>query len=269
MKKINSTSFCVTAAIALAAIAVSSPAHAQDVLFGAVQTITGDSNLLSSGGPSPTAGITNIDAALFFGPSQTVDGVTFNSTSNLAVFKTGTTFTDGVFTLTATSGGFETYGANATLPIGPGASAAFNTVMTSGGVFATVANTTTGTLTISAAALTLGATYEVQIFNRSAAQANESTIFTSANSAQVFDDQGGNNSANHIGEFVTGTFVATGLNEVITLSSGGGPDVPVLNDVNLVEINPATVPEPSTYALLLGGLALLTLQLRRQRHLSS
>ena len=120
-----------------------------------------------------------------------------------------------------------------------------------------------GTLTISAAALIAGDTYELQIFSDSTDGTLNTTTFSSANSVGLQDNDG---STDGVGQFVTGTFVATGSNEVVSISPGA--TYSVIGNVNLVE-EAAAVPEPSTYALLLGGLALLVIQLRRRRHLSS
>jgi hypothetical protein len=256
----------LVAALGLAVFLTSSSAYAQDVTFGSAQNITGDANLLSSGGPDPTAGIINVDAALFYGPAQSVDGVTFNSTSALGQFQSASSFSDGVFTLTVNTGSFETYPALPTAAM-PGASSAFNTVMTSGGVFAQH-GTGSATLSISSAALTLGATYELQIFNRSASEDIESTLFTSANSVTLQDENvAANTAVNNVGQFATGTFTATGANELIQLGFASGPFSPLLNDVNLVEVAP--VPEPSSVASMLGGMLVLFVGLRNRRQPAS
>jgi hypothetical protein len=251
---------CATAlatALGLAAFLTTSSAQAQDVIFGSAQTITGDANLIDA---ADTAGIVNVDAILpngdagfggATGAPLTADGVTFNA----ATFSSTST-SDGTITLTASSspgtfssGSFSQYGNNANFG---GGSAAFNSVMNAGGVFGTA-----GVITISSAALTTGDNYELQIFNYSGDGADEATTFTSGSSSvTLFDDNG-----SHVGEFVTATFAATGANEVIDFSYASGPYTPVVGAINLVQV----VPEPSTYALMLGGALLFGLGLRRRQ----
>jgi len=51
----------LSAALGLAAFLATSSTHAQDVIFGSAQTITGDANLIDA---ADTAGAINIDAIL-------------------------------------------------------------------------------------------------------------------------------------------------------------------------------------------------------------
>jgi PEP-CTERM motif len=241
MKNIN---VCNLALIAVAVLAAVSTAHAQDITFGAAQTISGDSNLIDA---ADTPGITNIDALAMGGGAVAgpVDGVTFN-----------VGLTDGVITLAGLPS--QTKGAFFSGYTGAG-STNFVSLIDSGVAYNSPA--ADGTLTISAAALTAGDTYELQIFSDSTDGTNNTTTFSSANSVGLQDNDG---TTDGVGQFVTGTFVATGSNEVVSISPGA--TYSVIGSVNLVE---EAVPEPSTYALMLGGLALLFIQLRRRRHLSS
>lgn len=258
----------LTAALGLAAILAPSNTHAQNVVFGAAQTITGDANLIAA---ANTAGAVDVDAilpngnlnngSLSPGSSLTLDGVIFNA----ATF-TSTSTSDGVISLTANSGSFSQYGNNnGGYPVSGSASASFAAVMSAGGVY----GSGPGVITISASALTTGDTYALQIFNFSNDGANESTAFTSGSSSvTLFDNNGaGVNPASYLGQFTTGIFTATGANETIDFANATGPYTPVVGAINLVNVT--DVPEPSTYALTLGGMLLLALQLRLRRQPSA
>ena len=98
----------------------------------------------------------------------------------------------------------------------------------------------------------------MQIFNYSGDSANESTTFTSGGSSvTLFDDNG-----SHVGQFVTGTFTATGSSENISFGQPTGAYTPVVGAISVVEIS--SVPEPSTFALL-GAMSVVVLGLRLRR----
>jgi len=272
MKTTPSTS--LAAVLGLAAFVTTSSVQAQNVTFGSAQTITGDSNLIDAGN---TAGAVNVDAILPNGnynspignngsgnaspTSLTADGVTFN-----ALIPAAASISDGIFSLTAASGSFHSYGNNGGgYPTSGSASASFAAVLSAGGLY----GSGPGVITLSASALTTGATYDVQIFNFSNDGVNESTSFTSGGSSvTLFDNNGaGGNPATYLGQFATGTFTATGANEVIDFANASGGYTPVIGAINLVEIAPA--PEPSTYALMLGGLLGVVFGLRHRRQASA
>ena len=259
----------LTCATALATFLTTSSVHAQNVTFGSAQTITGDANLIDA---LDTPGAVNIDAILPNGnynspignngsgnpspTSLTADGVTFN-----ALTPSSTSISDATFSLTASSGSFSSYGNNnGGYPVSGSASSAFAAVMSAGGLY----GSGPGVITISASALTTGDIYDVQIFNFSDDGANESTTFTSGNSVSLFDNNGvGANPATYLGQFATGTFTATGADETIDFSQGSGPYTPVIGAINLVDVT--DVPEPSTCALMTGGILLISLGLRNRR----
>jgi hypothetical protein len=254
----------LTAVLGLAAYLATSSTYAQNVTFGAAQTITGDANLIDA---ADTADAINVDAILpngnlnngspSPGSSLTLDGVIFNA----ATF-TSTSTSDGKITLTANSGGFSQYGNNnGGYPVSGSASANFAAVMSAGGVF----GSGPGVITISASALVTGDSYALQIFNFSNDGVDESTLFTSGSSSvTLFDNNGvGANPASYLGQFTTGFFTATGANETIDFANASGAYTPVVGAINLANIT--AVPEPSTYALMLGGMLLLVLQLRHRR----
>jgi len=75
---------------------------------------------------------------------------------------------------------------------------------------------------------------------------------SSGNSVSISSFAGGS------GQFVVGNFTANSSSQVFNFSSGD--TYPLLNAVSLY-----AVPEPSTYALVVGGIATLLL-IRRRRH---
>jgi hypothetical protein len=250
------------AALGLAAFLATPNAQAQNVIFGTPQTITGDSNLITP----ENSNVTEFDALV---PAttiaQTVDGVTFNASSAAG----GATVGDSNISLTLSANTWSQFGDNnGGFPANPPtASTAFAALITSGGVFDNV-NFDPGVITISN--LTLGATYDVQIFNYShtgqISAPGEDTIFSSGNSADLFDDDGNGN-----GQFVTGSFTALSSTELIQFSApDSGVFTPVVGAINVEQVDAASaVPEPSTYALLLSGvLALIFFNVRKRRSVS-
>ena len=112
--------------------------------------ITGDANLSTNGtyvdAIIPNTGATNL----------TVDGVAFHAAANLRFNAYG----DGVITFSGTN--LNNYASPGDFPVGGGASSAFATLMDEGGVFQ-YGGGGSGTVTISG--LTVGDTYQVQVFN--------------------------------------------------------------------------------------------------------
>jgi hypothetical protein len=248
----------LAAALGLAAFLATSSAYAQNVTFGSAQAITGDANLIDS---TTMPGSIYVDGILpngdsgfggSTGNSLTADGVTFNA----ATFSSTST-SDGKITLTANNFNFSQYGNNGGgFPTSASASSDFAAVMTAGGIFSLTGGS--GGITISSSALITGHNYDVQIFDYSNDGQNESTTFTSGSSSvTLFDDDGSGN-----GYFATGTFIATGSDETINFSQASGPYTPVVGAISLYDIT--SVPEPSTSALVLGGMLLFVLALRNR-----
>jgi hypothetical protein len=258
MKITTLNSSYLVVALGLAALLVTSEAQAQDIVWQAPQTITGDANLITP----LNSNVTEFDAIVPNNPGQTVDGVVFNPSTGAG----GASLGDSNINLTLSSGSWGGYafngpGGTSGFPTGPSASSAFSNLLGSGGVFAQ--GGTSGLLTLSN--LTVGSTYDVQIFNFSSDGVVGSTSLTSANSVNIFDfDANGN------GQYVTGSFVAVGTTELVALGNASGPFAPVVGAINVEEVNAAgAVPEPSTYAMLLGGvLALIFFNVRKRRMLS-
>jgi hypothetical protein len=248
VKNIMLKSSSLACATVLAAFLGAFSACAQGITFGSAQAINADANLLTNG--------LYVDAIL---PNATLtptgdliaDGVTFHRLT-----LGSTSASDATFLFAATSGTFHPYGNNGTYANLATTSAGFTTVMRSGGLYMNAGATGAGTLTIASSALITGDTYQLQIFNDSNVGGGETTTFASANSVSLNDTTG---------QFLTGTFTATGANEIINFTQGsvGSGFTPVIGAVSLFDITP--VPEPSTFALMVAGMLLLVLGLRRRR----
>jgi hypothetical protein len=68
------------------------------------------------------------------------------------------------------------------------------------------------------------------------------------------------------GQFILGTFVADNTgDETLTVTASGGADIGASAQVNLLQLRDITpVPEPSTFALLGGGLCVMLAGFRRK-----
>jgi hypothetical protein len=258
--KLNSS--CLMTALGLAVFLTTSSVQAQNIVWGSAQTLTGDSNLVDA---TTTPGATYFDA-LLTNPSATtlaVDGVTFNAS--------GGGQTDGTISFAYTSGTGSAI--SSTNPNGDvngfgefstasPSSAAFAALLNTGGNFGSASGSgSAGTVTISG--LTSGANYDVEELSYVLGFTGAVTL-SGTTPVTVSNDIGGNLG---VGQFAIGTFTATGSTETFNWTGAANQGFPMLGNINVEEITAA--PEPSTYALMLGGLALLVIQLRRRRHLPS
>jgi hypothetical protein len=106
----------------------------------------------------------------------------------------------------------------------------------------------TGTVTFNSSILVAGDTYQVEIWN----DGGRPTEFTGANTVELS------------GEFALGTFTAGSGSESFTFYT----DLPN-NAGEFDAVALRLVPEPSTYAMMIGGLALLGFCIRRKGTLSA
>jgi hypothetical protein len=132
-----------------------------------------------------------------------------------------------------------------------------------GGLLQSAVSTNNGQLlTLTLGGLTNGNSYRVQIWSNESSSFfnpvtfNAKTILTAGNSAAL--DSNNTDATGGVGEWVTGSFTATGATQVITITTDAPSHHYVLNGLQV-----RTVPEPtSAMLIILSGVYLL---LRRQR----
>ena len=184
--------------------------------------ITGDTNLLTNG--------TYLDALIpdTGATALTVDGETFNAASSQG----GNAYGDGVITFTGN--GLHDYGYAGSFPLNGNASMDFATLMDDGGVFQFGGNGS-GTVTISG--LTVGASYQVQVFNYAPGIGDLGLTTLSGSppvtlAVRVFD--GGTNTYS---QFATGTFTAEAGTESFEWK-GAGSSSTVLGSISVRKLPP-------------------------------
>lgn len=229
--------FLSLAAIALTAMLISTPAKGQ-IVWGSAATIASDSDVATNG--------TYFDAALLqdganSGAPLTVNGVVFN------IIPHGNVASDpsGDISLNSSRNPFS--GGDS-----PSGTSAYNTLVSE----PEYGQNNSQTLTLNN--LTIGDTYQVEVWS------------AAIGSSAFVTDLSGTNSPSlnaKTGQFVIGTFTATASTFSFTASN----DATSVNGVNMLnaisvfnEGEQETVPEPSTYALLLGSVAALVFIRSRQ-----
>jgi hypothetical protein len=194
--------------------------------------------------------------------SITVDGVTFNPTT-VGGDSSQFTQTDGTISYTiltdpAGTGNLAYSFANS-FPTTSPSSQAFANLMNAGGVYEdAIPNVAGGSGTVTISGLTVGDIYAVQVFNfADDGDPGNNVLSSTGGNSVTFSNLDVNPTSNvNQGEFVTGTFTAGSSSE--TFDWNGASDssqFTPLGPINVANIT-ATVPEPSTNALLLtSGLA--------------
>jgi hypothetical protein len=221
----------VTAVIGLACLGSS---HAATVVWGAAQNITGDSDVANNG---------TFNRAYIFGNIPwTVNGVTFGAF-------TGNASGDTMSFPNQDAG----FGADGT-PYRDLSTAYQNLLYY--GAWAYPSNTATITLNN----LTIGYNYQVQIFVNDSRTNGYGRSMALTGSSTVLD-YNTTEAVGGIGQFAIGTFTADSTSQELGFSSS--TETPQLNGLSL---RVTAVPEPSTYALVLGGI--LNLSLIRRRRIS-
>jgi hypothetical protein len=218
----------VTAVIGLACLGSS---HAATVVWGAAQNITGDSDVANNG---------TFDRAYIFGNIPwTVNGVDFTAFTGNASGDTmsfpnqDAGFGDGVPE--------SSYGALST---------AYRNLLWYG---AWVYPSDTATITLNN--LTIGYTYQVQIFANDSRTAGFGRSMALTGSSTVLDYNTAE-AVGGVGQFAIGTFTANSTSQVLGFSSS--TQTPQLNGLSL-----RVVPEPSGVAMTMGAAGLFLLRRRR------
>ncbi len=227
-------------------------ADAAPIVWGTPQTISGDSDVSTVGsllyaynlGPSNVA-------------SSTVNGVPFSSFAfpSASGFNSGTSVTVGSVTISEFPGdlvAWNTLG-SASAPYA-NLSSAYRVLLDSCG-----SSGEPNTITLSLGGLTNGQQYAFQWWASNAAPLPLFAAVAADATNAVTLDSNLTNAAGGVGQFVTGTFTADGVSQSIDFNAVGGSG-PLINAFQV-----RAVPEPSTYALALAGLACGGWHLRRRR----
>ena len=254
MKNTHPISTLLVTTASFACLGLGSIASAQSITWGAATGITGDANLVTSG-TYFDALLTNSGSSVVSGGPLSVDGIQFNTALTAT---DGLTVTDGVISFTVTSGSNNHYGFSSFS--NPAASASFTALMNSGGSYQD-GGAGAGTVTISD--LTIGHIYSVQVFNWADDGDAGLTTFSGSNSVTLSNLNGAGGAGTN-GEFATGTFTATGSTETFNWN-GAGSGFTVLGPISVQDLGEASVPEPSTYALMVSGCLLLLVLGQRRR----
>jgi len=219
-----------------------SAAHAATITWSLPQTISGDSDVSTTG---------TFNRAYNFGGS---DPFVANVTVNSVVFTTVNSGSSGADTFSfgggtnGTSGFYSsTTGAFTTL------SSSYQVLMGSGRYQdAPVGGTSTQTITLNN--LMAGYVYQVQIWvndSRGPTSGRTETVSAGNNVTLAFGTGGVQGS---LGQFVTGTFTADTTSQAITFSSTSSAQV------NALQLRQIAIPEPTSSLLLATGLLGLTLR---------
>jgi hypothetical protein len=227
-------------ALTLTTLALPS-AHAAPITWGTPQTISGDSDVVTTGalvyaynlGPSNVA-------------SSTVNGVPFSAFAfpSISGNASGTSVTVGSVTISEFPGDLVAWNT-----LGSGSapyanlSSAYRVLLDSCG-----SSGQPNTITLSLGGLTNGQQYAFQWWASNAAPLPPFAAVAADATNAVTLDSNLTNAAGGLGQFVTGTFTADGVSQSINFNAVGGAG-PLINAFQV-----RAVPEPSTCASLLAGL---------------
>jgi hypothetical protein len=197
------------------------PEPPQGVYWESVQGITGDANLSTAGAYFDALMLNSSEPAL------TVDGVAFNASTSQAGGYTG----DGVIDFIGIGSSLNNFAWPGTFPTSGSASSGFATLMDEGGIFQ-FGGAGAGRILISG--LTSGDVYQVQIFNFAPDGDPGLTTFSGVTTATL-NNLPGAGGPNTYGEYATGSFTATGPNEMI-LWNGDGSSYTVVCSISVSDV---------------------------------
>jgi hypothetical protein len=242
--------FRAMAAAAIVTVAVSVPAMASSVSWESVATISSDSDVSTTGA--------FVRAYTFGVPSTTIDTVTFSpfsaNTSELSNSDDGTTTANGF------TGSYGEFGTGSGGTPYANLTSEYQNLITGGFYGDTDASITFNDLHSND-------TYQIELWvNDSRANGSGRTETfngdTGTSDPLAYNDM---SSAGGVGQFVIGTFVASGTSQTITLSAYSTySDNPATGQLTGLELRDTTVPEPASVTLL-GGIGLGLLARRRFR----
>ena len=222
--------YLISSLVLVAVAALTGSARAQ-ILWTSVGTITGLSDISTDGS--------------YFDALQTSTNVNFNKKEQTIgdtvfhVINTNGTEADGLIAIT----GSNTTGFDGSFTSAPPSSAAYAAVL---GGNAFVQNKS-GTIVLSG--LTFGDVYQVEVWNST----KHSTTYDAGTITPAILTGG---------DFALGTFTATASTHSFTFANSvGGDTYGVIDAIAVRDIT--QVPEPSTWALMLGGMGFLVLLARR------
>jgi hypothetical protein len=240
--------FILFSAVALFA-AIDPPAFAvtpvSPIIWNGPVTISGDTNVSTDGAL--------VAAFNMNGNAVTVNGVNF-AAFNFTTLSTSAT--NGNFTFTESPGHLLTLSGigSANSPFS-NLSANYQTLLSSA-----ISTDENNTLTLTISGLVVGQQYEFQWWlNASSAstQIGLGTTATATNSVTLDDNT--TNAVGGVGQFVIGTFTASGATEIVAFTGINSVNTPTIDAFQL-----RAVPEPATATSLVLGLGLLGLIARRR-----
>jgi len=229
-----------------AALALTTTTHAAAVTWSAPSNISGDSDVITTGTLVSARNLSQFQLA------STVNGVLFDifpvpNGANAIVGLPGVA-NFGIFDLESSDTNYGSTSAPFT-----GLSPSYQTLLGSG-----AGSSSGSTLSLTLLGLTNGSPYLVQLWSNDSGMAYgglNSTTASATNSVTL--DENVTDTVGGLGQWVSGTFIATGTSQVISLSG-------LRPELNAFQVR--LVPEPGTLTLLaLGSIACGGLAIMRRR----
>ena len=229
-------------------LGMAASSHAAVITWQTPTTISGNTDVSTTGTLDRAYNMTNQS-----GSGAGVNGVSFlafNVTSN-----TTTSATVGNTTVAASSGNLFSTLANGSSP----SAAPFSSLSSAYGTILGQAVRINVDMTLTLNSLTVGQTYQLQIWtNKSTAN---SYAFTATAGNSVALDSNTTNVNGGVGQFVLGSFTANAVSQAVTFTPNSGAFV----EFSAFQLR--AIPEPSSIALLtLGGAGLLFASRRRMQN---
>jgi hypothetical protein len=238
------------ARVVLATIAVGGwcvLAHAAPVVWGTPQTISGDSDVSTAGSLLYAYNVGSSTVA-----ASTVNEVTF-AAYPFPVSPSAQTVTVGNVTMTESPDFLVVFNVASTSSPYSGLSNAYKTMLDAGGGAGAP-----DAITMTFGGLSIGQPYLFQWWASNAGNIPPVSAVSASATNSVTLDANITGTTGGLGQFVTGTFTADGATQDIVLAGVGGQPL-----INAFQIR--AVPEPSTCAITLAGLACGGYLVRRRR----